>query len=618
MCGIAGFFYRDKTRPPDPAIIEKMTAQLCHRGPDDEAFYIQPGIALGFRRLSIIDLAGGRQPLVADDGMSATACNGEIYNWRELRAELEKRGAVFHSNCDTETVLHAYREYGAGFVEKLNGQFAYAVYDRREHALILGRDQAGIAPMFYALHDDAVIFASEIKAILAYPGISREVDITALDQLLTFPGIVSPRTMFKHVSSVRPGHYNVFTGSDVRDVEYWDLVYPEQDAGGLDETAAATRLEQALLQAVEYRLQADVPVGFYLSGGLDSSLVGAMIHSLAPEIRRHSFSIGFTNTEIDERRFQRIMTQQTGSLHHEVEFDPLDVERMMPHVVRLTECPLKETYDVCSLILSGLVKQHGLKVVQTGEGADELFAGYIGYRLDGNRTASALDGVEAMLEADIRARLWGDSSFIYERDFIPLREIKEALYHPELAEALPQFECINEPLLDPARIKGRHPSHKRSYIDFKLRLADHLLSDHGDRMAYGNSIEARYPFLDTGVIDAARAIPPELLVHNGSEKYILRRVADKYLPVDIMRREKFSFVAPASPQLMQHNIDWVNATLDSDAIRKQGFFNHETVERLKTMYASDGFSLNQTFDNDLLMIVMTFGLFLQEFNIPDR
>ena len=618
MCGIAGVFYLDRNRQPEPGVVKRMTSRLSHRGPDDEAFHITGGFGLGFRRLSIIDLAGGRQPFVSDDGDIVCACNGEIYNWYEIREKLEKRGHVFKTRCDTEVVLYAYREYGSIFVEQFNGQFAYAVYDRRAHKLVVGRDQVGIAPMFYSVVNGAVVFASEIKAILEYPGIVKRVDLTALDQIFSFPGLISPHTMFEGIHSVKPGHFVEFSASGVNDVEYWDLIYPEDGQSDLSEGQAVSGIEEALRQAVTYRLQADVPVGFYLSGGLDSSLVGALIHDLAPDIRRHSFSIGFSDPKIDERRFQRIIAQQTGSFHHEVEFFPADVNNMMAEVIRLTECPLKETYDVCSLKLSGLVREHGMKVVQTGEGADELFAGYVGYRMDSQREDSELDGVEAMMEADIRSRLWGDTDLLYERNFIPFREVREAIYHPELAGKLDTFECINETLVDTSRLKGRHPLHKRSYLDFKLRLADHLLSDHGDRMAYGSSVEARYPFLDFGVIDAAVNVPPDLLIKDGHEKYALRQVAQRYLPPEIMKREKFSFVAPGSPYLIANNIEWVGDVLDPTTIERQGYFNPDTITRLKQMYSRDGFTVNQTFDNDLLMIVLTFGLFLREFGISGR
>jgi len=618
MCGIAGVYYMERGRRPEPGVVENMTSRLAHRGPDDEAFHIVPGFGLGFRRLAIIDLEGGRQPFFSGDGRYVSACNGEIYNWREIRKDLESRGYVFHTLCDTEVVLHAYREYGPGFVERLNGQFAYAVYDRETHTLCLGRDQTGIAPMFYLARGGIILFASEIKSILAYPGVEKRVNLTALDQVFSFPGLISPHTMFEGISSVRPGHYVTVSPTGLTETEYWDLIYPEARDADVSEQDAVSALEEPLRQSVNYRLQADVPVGFYLSGGLDSSLVGSIIHDLAPDVRRHSFSIGFSSPEIDERRYQTIIAHQTGSIHHEVEFHPEDVERLMPKVICLTECPLKETYDVCSLILSGLVRENGMKVVQTGEGADELFAGYVGYRMDSRRNGFALEGAEAMMEADIRTRLWGDADLMYERDFIPLREIKEAVYHPELAGGLDTFECCNEPLVNASRITGRHPAHKRSYLDFKLRLADHLLSDHGDRMAYGSSVEARYPFLDTGVIGTAVRIPPEMLVRNNKEKYILRRVAERYLPPEILGREKFSFVAPGSPYLISNGIDWAEEVLDPVTIKRQGYFNADTVTRLRKMYSEEGFAVNQTFDNDLLMIMLTFGLFLREFDMPDR
>ncbi len=523
MCGIAGFYSMDRNYTVEPDILERMTSRLAHRGPDDQSVHNSPGFGLGFRRLSIIDLEGGRQPFVSQDGRYISACNGEIYNWREIRKHLEGRGCRFRTSCDTEIVLHAYQEYGPSFVERMNGQFAYAVYDKMTHTLCLGRDQTGIAPMFYSIINNIIVFASEIKAILEYPGIEKRVNLTALDQIFTFPGIISPSTMFEGIFSLRPGHYVTVTPDGIEDTEYWDLIYPEVSDIAMNEEEASSLIDESLRQAVDYRLKADVPVGFYLSGGLDSSLVGSIIHDLAPDVRRHSFSIGFDKPEIDERRFQTLIAHQTGSIHHGIKFHSHDVKRLMPEVIRLTECPLKETYDVCSLMLSSLVRENGMKVVLTGEGADELFAGYVGYRMDNSRNMAALDGIEAMMEADIRNRLWGDSELMYERDFLPFREIKEALYHADLLPELDRFDCCDTNLINPKRIKGRHPAHKRSYLDFKLRLADHLLSDHGDRMAYGSSVEARYPFLDKDFIETAAKIPPSMLVKNNCEKYILKK-----------------------------------------------------------------------------------------------
>jgi asparagine synthase (glutamine-hydrolysing) len=597
-----------------------MAETLTHRGPDEGGEFIAGGVGLGFRRLSIIDLSGGNQPHSAAD-MIHSVCNGEIYNYKELRSALQAKGHSFKTHCDVEVVPHLYREHGCDFVSRLNGQFAFAVYDAEKHELMLARDHVGIAPLFYTEIEGALLFASEIKALLAHPGVRKEVNLTALDQVLTFPGPVSPDTLFKGVYSLRPGHFLSVKSGGYREHCYWDLDYPlAADAGSGDEEQLSADVEAALLKAVDYRLQADVPVGFYLSGGMDSSLIAALIHDLAPDNHRHSFSILFDDVAIDERKYQRIMSEAVGSVHHEIHFGWEDIEKQMPRVIGLTETALKETYDTCSFVLSRLVRDNNIKVVQTGEGADEIFAGYVGYRLDLERQKSGggFPDAEEMLEAEMRERLWGDPDFIYERNFFAFQETKEALYHHDLAAALDSFTCTNRPLIDVSKLKGRHITHKRSYLDFKLRLSDHLLSDHGDRMAYGNSVEARYPFLDINVIDTARRIPPAMLLKGGVEKYLLRKVARKYLPSAVLDREKFSFVAPGSPYLLGRGIEWVEEILAPETIRRQGYFNPETVERLRAMYAQPGFKVNQTFDNDLLMIVLTFGLFLKQFQMPDR
>lgn len=619
MCGIAGVFSLTPDRGVEPSILEAMSDTLRHRGPDDSGCLIDNGLGFGFRRLSIIDLADGNQPHANEDGRVHSICNGEIYNYKELRRWLEERGHRFRSKCDVEILPHLYEEQGAEFIERLNGQFAFAIYDNARRELILARDQVGIAPLFYTVADGWLIFASEIKAILTHPAAPREVDLTGLDQILTFPGPASPRTLFKGIHSLPPGHYLRVRDGQIETREYWDLIYPERGEidAALSESEAIERLNAALRQAVDYRLQADVPVGFYLSGGLDSSLTAALIHQARPDVRRHSFSITFPQTEIDERRYQRLMSERVGSIHHETEFHSDDILDRLRAVVKYAERPLKESYDACTLALSRLVRETGLKVVVTGEGADELFAGYVGYRLDETRNGMEYDpfDAEAMLERELRERLWGDPDFFYERDYNEFRETKAALYSEALANRLSEFDCLNHSPVNRERLRNRHPIHQRSYLDFKLRIADHLCANHGDRVAYANSVEARYPFLDREVIDAARRIPPELLVKNGQEKYILRKMSETYVPSEILAREKFAFVAPGSPYILSRNIDWVNDLLSPDAIRRQGYFNPDTVERLKAMYAARG-NVNTTFETDLLMIVLTFNLFLETYEMP--
>lgn len=621
MCGIAGVFACDGAGAISEETLAAMADVLECRGPDDRGFWTETGLGFGFRRLSIIDLSDeANQPFFNEDGSVVSICNGEIYNYRELREELIQKGHRFRSQCDVEILPHLYEEYGCEFIERLNGQFAFSIYDKRRKQLVLARDHVGIAPLFYTQAGNLLLFGSEIKALLKHPAVKREVDLTGLDQMFSFPGVVSPRTLFRGIHALKPGHYLLAQDGQVSVHEYWDLIYPEMSEIGDVKPDAfyCDLLDEALTDSVKRRLVADVPVGFYLSGGLDSSLIAGLIHQISPDVR-HSFSIGFTDGDIDERRFQKVVSEKVGSIHHETVFDWDDISNRLMEAVYRAETPLKESYDTCSLALSALVRQNDLKVVLTGEGSDEMFAGYVGYRFD--QTREGADGgmldVEQMLEQEIRTALWGDPDFLYERDQYAFREIKSALYSECVNGLFSEFDSVTQPLVDLSKLQGRHPVHKRSYIDFKLRLSDHLLADHGDRVAYANSVEARYPFLDIQVIEAVKKIPPQLMLKNSVEKYILKEMARSYVPKDIIEREKFAFVAPGSPYLIRQDIEWVNDLLSYDTIKRQGYFNPDTIERLKQMYRDPNFQINQTFDNDLLMIVLTFSIFLEQFEMPD-
>ncbi|SMH47740.1 asparagine synthase (glutamine-hydrolyzing) [Azospirillum agricola] len=620
MCGILGLFTPGSPEPVSRHQLAAMAEALVHRGPDDEGFFTAPGIGLGFRRLAIVDLAAGNQPVFSADGTVVSVCNGEIYNHGELRAELERRGHRFRTRADTEVLPALYQEYGPEFAARMNGQFAFAVYDLTRRRLVLGRDHVGIAPLFLADTAEGLVFGSEIKALLRHPAVPRRVDLTGLDQILTFPGPVSPRTLFEGVESLEPGTVLVVESSGARRRSvYWDLDYPE--AGAIDDSRPADswveELDAALRQAVRYRLQADVPVGAYLSGGLDSSLIAAIAADLTPGERRQTFSITFRDGRIDESPHQRLMARRLGSLHHETAVGPEQIHAHLADIVRHAEAPLRESYNACSLILSGMVRDRGLKVVLTGEGADELFGGYVGYRLDQHREADADPAdLDALLESQLRQRLWGDAGFFYEKNYLAAAEVKRALYSPAVAARFPGFDCLDRPPVDVARLAGRHAFHKRSYLDFKLRMADHLLADHGDRVAFANGVEARYPFLDIGVIEVARRIPPALMVHGGEEKHLLKRLARRYLPPEIIDRKKFSFVAPSSAALLRHGVPLVEELLSAERIRRDGYFDPDTVERLKRLHREPGRDLNQTFEDDLLMVVLTFGLFLDAFDLP--
>ncbi len=618
MCGITGFFDLRDQRAASRETLERMTSQLVHRGPDSDGFYLEDGLALGFRRLSIIDLRTGDQPMVSADGSLVLLCNGEIYNYRDLRTRLESQGHRFSTACDVEVLLSLYQERGIDLLSCLNGQFAFVIYDRPARRLFLARDHVGIAPLFYTVADGMFVFGSEIKAILEHPLVERRVDLTGLDQVLSFPGLVSPTTMFEGVRSLPPGHLLLVEDGAVKEREYWDLDFPlaTDRAPVRDEEDTILELRDRLDRAVRLRLQADVPVGYYLSGGLDSSLVTSMGFAAAPDTHRATLSIRFEEQDICESRFQRLMVDRLRSEHHEIVFGWKQIAESLVEMVRHSECPVKESYNTCAMALSRMARAQGIRVVLAGQGADELFAGYLGYRFDEVRAhdTGALDP-EAMMEAELCRRVFGDEQLFYETNQHALREIKSAFYSDAVNARYAQFDCLEQPLVNTARIRGRHSLHQRSYLDLKLRLGDHLLGDHGDRMMLMNSVEGRYPFLDQEVVEFVRTLPTDFKLRSGVEKYAVKRAAEPFVPQAIIDREKFGFRAPASPYLIRQHVDWIEDLLSHDRIKAQGYFNPAFIDRLKARYRDD-LGMNPHHENDLLMIAITFGVLLQTFDLP--
>jgi asparagine synthase (glutamine-hydrolysing) len=385
MCGIAGYLDLRGDGRIDRETLAAMTSTLTHRGPDAAGFHVEPNIGLGFRRLRIVDLATGDQPLYNEDGSLVLICNGEIFNEPELRRELAGRGHVFRSQSDVEVLLHLYEEHGVQLLDRLNGQFAFALYDTRRQRLLLARDHFGVNPLYFATVDGLLLFASEIKALLRHPAVPRRIDLVGLDQILSLPGPVSPRTLFEGIASLQSGHYLCVEDrrADLR--QYWDLDYPPDGDGAGSDVAEERHVEalaDALRTSVRRRLRADVPVGLFLSGGLDSSLIAALAMETAPGAAGRSFSVAFRDAEIDESRFQRLMARRLGTSHHEIVVDGEAIAARLRDMVYHCECPVKETYNTCALALAESVRAAGVTVVLAGEGSDELFGGYPGYRFD--------------------------------------------------------------------------------------------------------------------------------------------------------------------------------------------------------------------------------------------
>lgn len=621
MCGITGIYYNDREKKADLNVLKLMADKLYHRGPDDINCVAMHNVGFGFRRLSIIDLTHGAQPFYSPDKSIMLICNGEIYNYKELRRELGMKGYTFNTDSDIEVLVSMYMEYGHDFLKRLNGQFAVAIYDSNKDLLLLARDHFGICPLFYTEFDGALIFGSEMKAILEYPGVPRKIDPHGLDHLFTFPAIISPTTLLDNVRNLDAGHYLIYQKNKINIHEYWDLEYPDQqDIVAKNEDECIEQLDELLKKSIKYRLHADVPVGFYLSGGLDSSLIGGMMKSLDTDKKYDSFSICFSketeNKAINEQKYQRLMSNHLNTTHNEIDFSWSDFDSKLKDVVYFSESPLKETYNVCSLALSKAARDKNIKVVLSGEGSDELFGGYAGYKFDlfkMNRSAS--NDLNSIYEQEVRRSLWGDEDFIYEKNEYEFKETKSAIYSKEINQIYNNFDCLSKPIINVNRLKGKHVFHKRSYVDFKLRLAGHLISDHGDRMSLANSVECRYPFLDVELIEFIKTIPPDLMLKNMNEKYLLKQVAAKYIPDEIINREKFGFVAPGSSNMLKNELEWINDLLSYDTIKRHGYFDPDTIERLKKIYMRDNFILNPPYDIDLLIIVLTFNVFMDVFKV---
>ena len=600
----------------DGRIVEKMNRTLLHRGPDAQETLLTGPLAMGFCRLSIIGLNNGSQPIFSEDEQIVIICNGEIFNYMELRMELKDKGHRFRTDSDVEVIVHLYEECGTRLLDRLNGQFAFALYDRGERRLFCARDHLGIIPFYYTMAGNSFIFGSEIKAILGHPAVSREVDRVGLDQVLTFAGLISPRTMFKNIHSLENGHFLlVDEDGTMVNHEYWDLVYPEGEVrlNGKPESAYIDELEGLFESSIRLRLRSDVPTGLYLSGGLDSSMIAMKIEQIQPGECKESFCIDFLESQYSESKYQKLVAKQSNSALNQMTFFYNDICQRLAQAIYHCECPIKETYNTASLMLSQAVRSKGIKVIQSGEGADEFFAGYVGYRFDRMRKLNPVPNGSPEPEQALRNSIWGDPDFFYEKNYLEFDKVKQALYSAEMNSHYEDINCLNHSLINKDRVRNRDVVNQRAYIDYKIRLVDHLVSDHGDRMALANSVEVRYPFLDKELVEFSTRIPTSLKLNDFTEKYILRKMADRFVPRTVIEREKFHFIAPGSAYLLQRNIEYIGDILSYERIKKQGFFNPDQVERLRKQYAQPGFSINAPYEDDLLIIVITFGILLDTF-----
>ena len=610
MCGIAGILNLDNREEVGEESIRRMLAMIRHRGPDEFGIYLDGPVGLGNARLSIIDLSGGQQPIPNEDGSLWIVFNGEIFNYVELRPELEARGHRFTTHSDTEVLLHMYEEFGAKCLERLNGQFAFAIWNRRTRTLFMARDRLGVRPLFYTRAAGYFIFGSEIKAILADTRVRAEIDFAVLDQVFTFWCPPSPRTIFRDVVELPPGHFLMARDGDVRVESYWEPVFPgrrrDSDAGPSQEPSLEESLQglsDLLIDAVRIRLRADVPVGAYLSGGLDSSIISAIIRNYTSN-RLDTFSIAFTDVDYDESGFQRRMAAFLGTEHQVVHATYDDIGRVFPEVIWHTEVPLMRTAPAPMFLLSKLVRDSGYKVVLTGEGADEFLAGYEIFKEAKIRRFWASQPGSSR-RALLLQRLYPDIAGLSKNNpsFLAgfFRENLTDVDNPGYSHAVrwrnnrracrflsqevrqaatDSIDTVLSGQLPPA-FAGFGPLARAQYIEIKLFLSQYLLSSQGDRMGMAHSIEGRFPFLDCRVVEFCNRLPPHFKMRGLTEKYLLKRLGQKWLPEEIWRRPKRPYRAPIHRCFFGPSApEYVKDLLLPGNLRRAGMFDPVAVQQL--------------------------------------
>jgi asparagine synthase (glutamine-hydrolysing) len=610
VCGIAGFTV-PRGLPPrrrlgeHGPVLRRMTASLRHRGPDAQTGVLLDGAALGHSRLAIVDLEGGAQPM-RDPATGVTLVyNGEVFNYVELRGELH--GYPFQTRSDTEVLLAAWLRWGPACLDRLNGQFAFALYDPRDGALWLARDRVGILPLHYAQAGDRIAFASEAKALVAGGFAAAELDPRGVKQAIQLWSPVPPRTCIAGVSALPPGSVARFSGGRLEVRRWWDL-----DLGGepeeMGEAEAVERVGAILEDAVRLRLRADVPVGAYLSGGLDSAVLCAVAQRLLGG-SLHTWSIGFADPSFDESRYQREVALALATRHRAVSAGTELVGQLLPEVVRHAEQVLIRAAPAPLLRLSREVRASGGKVVLTGEGSDEIFLGYDLYRETQVRTFWARRPGSALRPALLR-RLYPYLPIGAQGDAV-LRAVYGVglsdpgapafshlvrwaasgrvwrLFSPEFAASVADEEpAATVVAAMPQRVRGWPPLARAQYLEMHTLLAGNLLAPQGDRMLMGSSVEGRFPFLDHRLIELAARLPPRLKLRGLTGKWVLRRYAANRVPASVLERPKFPYRAPAASVLVGPSAPaWAREVLAPDAIRRTGIFDPEKVVRLVTKVA---------------------------------
>jgi asparagine synthase (glutamine-hydrolysing) len=591
MCGICGVYNAQSNEPVSQQLIEHMTHLISHRGPDDVGSYFDGSLGLGFARLSIIDLSGGHQPMSNEAGDIWVVFNGEIWNYKMLRKELAEKGHKFRTNCDTETIVHAYEEFGVDCVARLHGMFGFAIWDGPRKRLLLARDRAGKKPLYYTHLAGGLVFASEIKSLLGHPSVKRQADVQALADFLSVRYVPGPATLFANIHKVLPGHWLLYENDTIREECYWDYTFGKTERLPIEEYIQGIR--QHVSRAVEERLMADVPLGAMLSGGVDSSIITGTMSQLMNEPVK-TFSVGFDVPEYSELPYARLVAEHFGTEHRELIVKCSDLTQHWPLLTWHRDEPVSEPSDLGVYLISKLARQY-VKVVLSGEGGDELFAGYPKYVVDW------LASYYHLLPTPLREQV---ISPLLDRLPYGMRKLKMAartLSQPAPQRWLSWFGVFNGQLKnkvlsestktsidsDSSRIFRRwlegNPQRddlsSMLYLDTKIWLPDNLLMK-GDKMTMAASLETRIPLLDYKLVEYAASIPSNVKIKPFKAKYLLKRAFADFLPEPILTRKKMGFNVPTGIWFREGQRRLISQLLLSEQARSRGFFDDAFVASL--------------------------------------
>ena len=603
MCGIVGNVLARADRTPDAAVLKRMNDRITHRGPDDEGVFVQGPAGLAMRRLKIIDLTTGHQPMTGEDGRVWTVFNGEIYNYRELREAHAARGHVFTTRSDTEVLVHGYEERGVASVGDLDGMFAVAIWDAPARTLLLARDRLGIKPLYYAVLPDQIVFASELKALLEHPAIERTLDLTALSRYLAHEYVPAPHSILRAVRKLPAGHWLTYTDGRVKLEPYWDVHF--QRGAGIDEAEAVEALRAALDRSVKQHLVSDVPLGVFLSGGIDSSAVAAFAARHFPG-RLKTFSIGFEDPSFDETAHARRVARVLDTDHQEEIFDPRAALDLVARLPELLDEPLGDASLLPTYLLSRFTRRSAT-VALSGDGGDELFAGYPTYQA--HRLAGPLELIPPLLRRRLlrpvveRLPVSLDNlsfdfklkRFVAGLDFAPVdrhaawlgsftpAEQKELFTADALArmEAPPSYAAFHEMLSHAPSASGLE---RMLYLDLKGYLGEGVLTK-VDRASMACSLEVRVPLLDHRVVELATSLPMHLKLRRVTTKYVLKRALAGVLPRDILERPKKGFGIPLGRWFRGELAPMLRDVCAPEVIRRAGLFRPEAVGRLLAEHA---------------------------------